>query len=130
VWASDLPRIEIYGTEGTLSVPDPNTFGGPVRIRRHREAEWSEIPVLFPYTANSRGIGLADMAHALREDRPLRASSDLAYHVLEIMEAIHVASDQDAHVRLSSTCDRPALLRLDANSGAAVFGVNGDTVTG
>lgn len=117
VWASDLPRIEIYGTEGTLSVPDPNTFGGPVRLRRHRETEWSEQEIIFGYTVNSRGLGLADMAHALSDQRPHRASGALAYHVLEIMEAIHTASDGNAHVLLQSTCERPALLPQDAVPG-------------
>lgn len=118
VWAADLPRMEIYGTEGTLSVPDPNTFGGPVRIRRHREAAWTEVPLEFAYSTNSRGLGLADMAHALRAGRAHRASGELAYHVLEIMESIHTASDSDQHVHLQSTCARPALLPQDAPVGA------------
>ena len=69
VWAAELPRIEIYGTEGTLSVPDPNTFGGPVRVRRAGASEWSEIPLTHGYAENSRGIGVADMAYALRSGR-------------------------------------------------------------
>jgi predicted dehydrogenase len=117
VWSADLPRIEIYGTEGTLSVPDPNTFGGPVRIRRLRENNWSEVPILYPYTANSRGLGVADMAHAIETGRPHRASGELAFHVLDIMESIHVASEQDAHVTLSSCCERPAPFPLDAVPG-------------
>ncbi|MEX1019166.1 MAG: Gfo/Idh/MocA family oxidoreductase [Litorilinea sp.] len=117
VWTSDLPRIEIYGTEGTMSVPDPNTFGGPVRIRRHREAEWIDVPLRFPYTTNSRGLGLADMAHALVDGRVHRASGELAFHVLEIMEAIHRASDDDRHIQLASTCSRPAPLIPDAAPG-------------
>jgi predicted dehydrogenase len=117
VWSAELPRIEIYGTQGTLSVPDPNTFGGPVRLRRAGSSEWQEIPIPFHYTANSRGIGVADMAHALRSGRPHRASGDLAYHVLEIMEAIHVASDQGAHQQLSSSLTRPAALPLDLLPG-------------
>lgn len=117
VWASDLPRIEIYGTEGTMSVPDPNTFGGPVRIKQHRAPEWTEFPIDFPYTSNSRGLGLADMAHALREGRPHRASGELAFHVLEIMEAIHVASDANQHQLLQSTCARPAPLNPNAPQG-------------
>ena len=42
VWAANLPRIEIYGTEGSLVVPDPNTFGGAVMVRRAGAQEWSE----------------------------------------------------------------------------------------
>jgi predicted dehydrogenase len=114
----ELPRIEIYGTEGTLSVPDPNTFGGPVRIRRAGSKEWSDLPLTHPYTANSRGLGVADLAYALRSGRKHRASGELAFHVLEIMEAIHVASDGAAHVTLQSTCERPAPLPLGLPPGA------------
>lgn len=117
VWSAELPRIEIYGTHGTLSVPDPNTFGGPVRLRRAGSSEWQEIPIPFHYTANSRGIGVADMAHALCSGRNHRASGDLAYHVLEIMEAIHVASDQGQHQQLASTIERPAAFPLDMTLG-------------
>lgn len=117
VWSAELPRIEIYGTQGTLSVPDPNTFGGPVRLRRAGSTEWQEIPIPFQYTANSRGIGVADMAHAIASGRDHRASGDLAYHVLEIMETIHVASDKGQHQMLASTVARPAIFPLDMTLG-------------
>lgn len=117
VWAAELPRIEIYGTHGSLSVPDPNTFGGPVRLRRAGSNEWQEIPIPYPYTANSRGLGVADMAHALRSGRPHRANGAVAYHVLEIMEAIHVASAEGRHVPLASTCTRPAAFPLGMMPG-------------
>ena len=83
--AAQLPRIEIYGTEGTLSVPDPNTFGGPVRISKGKE--WLDVPLTHGYTENSRSIGVADMANAIRSGRPHRASGELALHVLDAMEA-------------------------------------------
>src|SRR5690606_19919273 len=73
VWGGNVPHIEIYGTEGTLSVPDPNGFGGPVRIRRAGAREWSEVPHTHGYSENSRGLGVADMAYALRTGRPHRA---------------------------------------------------------
>ena len=78
VWAAELPRIEIYGAEGTLSVPDPNTFGGPVRIHRHGRQGWSEVPLTHGYAENSRGAGVADMAYALRSGRPLPAQAKAA----------------------------------------------------
>ncbi len=112
VWASQLPRIEIYGTEGTLSVPDPNTFGGPVRIRRAGASEWSEIPLTHAYATNSRGVGVADMAYALRSGRPHRANGELAYHVLDIMQAFYDASQEGRHIELSSACRHPAPLPL------------------
>ena len=109
-WAADLPRIEIYGTQGTLSVPDPNTFGGPVRVRRAGADAWSEIPLTHIYAENSRGLGVADMAHAIRSNRPHRANGELAFHVLDIMCAIHDSSDQGQHIDLESSCTRPAPL--------------------
>lgn len=107
VQASTLPWIEIYGTAGTLAAPDPNTFGGPVRVRLSTESEWTEIPVARPYTENSRGLGLADMAEGIRTGRMHRANGALAYHVLDIMHAIHDASTDGHHVLLESTCERP-----------------------
>jgi predicted dehydrogenase len=118
VWASELPRIEVYGTEGTLSVPDPNTFGGPVRVRGHgKDAAWREVPLSHPYAENSRGLGVADMAAALLSGRPHRASGSLAYHVLDVMHAIHDASREGRHVVLESTCDQPAPLPADLQEG-------------
>jgi predicted dehydrogenase len=112
VCAAELPRIEIYGTEGSMSVPDPNGFGGPVKIRRLGAQEWKEVPLAFGYADNSRGIGVADMANAIRSGRPHRASGELAFHVLDIMCAIHEASDQGKHVNLTTTCAKPAPLPL------------------
>jgi predicted dehydrogenase len=112
VWAAQLPRIEIYGSEGSLSVPDPNGFGGPVRVRRAEAEEWSEVPLTHGYARNSRGVGLADMAYGLRSGRPHRCNGELAYHVLDIMHAFHDASREGRHVELESTCERPAALPL------------------
>lgn len=109
-WHHHLPRIEIYGTEGSLSVPDPNTFGGPVYVRHATDKEWREVPLIHGYTKNSRGIGLADMAAAIHLGVPHRASGELAYHVLDIMQSFHEASTQGRHIELSSTCERPAPL--------------------
>jgi predicted dehydrogenase len=113
VWAHALPFVEIYGTKGSLSLPDPNTFGGKVRLRRSRQPEWEDVPLTHAYVENSRGLGVADMAYALRSGRPHRASGEMAYHVLDIMHAIHDASEQDRHVSLKSRCQRPAPMVAD-----------------
>lgn len=107
VQAADLPRIEIYGTEGTLSVPDPNTFGGPVKFNRSRSDEWMEIPVLHQSVEPGRGTGVADMAAAIQQNRPHRASGELAYHVLDLMYGVHDASSEGRHIDVQSTCKRP-----------------------
>ena len=109
VWSQNLPRIEIYGSEGTLSVPDPNHFGGPVRIKRAGAKDWSEIP-LTHHSEVLRGIGVADLAHALRSGRAQRASGALAWHVLDLMHAILDSSVSGQHVAIQSSAARPAPL--------------------
>jgi predicted dehydrogenase len=107
---TELPHIEIYGSAGTLRVPDPNTFGGPVKLRRAGSKEWEEITLTHRYTENGRGLGVADMAHAILTGDPHRASGELAYHVLEAMHGFHDASAEGKHYIMQSTCSRPALL--------------------
>jgi len=110
VGVSESPRLEIFGSAGTLRLPDPNTFGGPVWFRRAGAAEWSEIPLIYKHAENSRGLGVADMAAGIQSGRPHRANGDMAYHVLDIMHSIYAASETGRHVDLASTCERPAPL--------------------
>jgi len=117
VWAHNLPCIEIYGTDGSLSVPDPNTFGGPVKVRRRGMNSWSELPLTHGYAENSRSLGLADLAYALRSGRPQRASGEMCNHILDIMHAIHDASNQGRHIEVTSTCTQPAPLPLGLTGG-------------
>ncbi len=116
IWAANLPRIEIYGADGTLSVPDPNIFGGPVRLYRADEREWQQVPHTHS-TDVGRGIGVADMAYALRYGRKHRPSGELAYHVLDLMHAFHDASREERHIHLQSTCERPAPLPVGLAPG-------------
>ena len=117
VWAANLPRIEIYGSEGSLSVPDPNTFGGPVQIRRAGGKDWEDVELTHGYAENSRGIAVADMAAAVASGRAHRASGEMAYHVLDIMHAFHDASDAGKHIELESTCERPAAMPTGLGAG-------------
>jgi hypothetical protein len=91
-----------------MLVPDPNNFGGEIRIWRAGAKEWASIPLAFGYSENARGVGAADMAKAIVSGRPHRASGELAYHVLEAMHGFHDASEQGAHYQMRSTCTRPA----------------------
>ena len=109
VWATEQPHIEIYGTEGTLLVPDPDRFEGPVRISRRRKG-WKQMPLRGEYASNHRGIGVADMAHALLSGRPHRASAEMAYHVLDTAVSLAESADKGAHVTVESRCQRPAPL--------------------
>ncbi len=117
VWAASLPAIEIYGAEGTLSVPNPGGFAGPACVRLAGAEEWREIPVTHGYADQNRGLGVADMAYALRSGRLHRASGELAFHVLDIMESFTDASEQGRYVDLSSTCERPAMLPVGLRPG-------------
>lgn len=110
VWASNVPCIEVYGTEGTLAVPDPNGFGGTVRVKRFDENDWREIPLTHGFAENARGVGVADLASAIAAGRPHRASGDLAYHVLDAMEGFLDAGQSGRRYDLVTTVERPAAL--------------------
>jgi predicted dehydrogenase len=118
VWATQLPCIEIYGSEGSLSCPDPNTFGGPVRVRRAGASDWSDVPLSHCYADQFRGLGVADMAAAMRSGRPHRANGKLAYHVLDLMHAFHDASREGKYIDLSSGSERPAPMPMTLAPGA------------
>ena len=109
VWHHGLPHLEIYGSEGSLRAPDPNWFGGVVQARRAADAEWRTIPLTHS-DAVSRGIGVADLAMGLAHDRPHRAGGELAYHVLDVMQAFLEAAESGRHVDIESCCERPAAL--------------------
>jgi len=131
VWDSELPRIEVYGTEGTLCIPDrdpiqgPNVFGGSVLVRTRERSrwrgiprpkgleEWDSLPVGIAFSENSRGLGLADMSYAIANKRPHRANDRLAFHVLEIALALLEAAERGGTKEISSTCERPEPLPED-----------------
>jgi len=102
--------LEVYGTEGTLIVPDPNRFEGPVGYLK-KGGQFEDQPTTQPYAdGNYRSIGIADLAHAIRSGRPHRANGDLALHVLEVMEAFHTASAEGRTIRITTATERPAPL--------------------
>jgi predicted dehydrogenase len=111
----DVPRhkhvpIEIYGELGSLIVPDPNYFGGRIEFATASE-DWREVPTRHAYAdGNYRILGVADMAQAIRANRPHRSSGALAFHVLEVMEAFQASSDTGAAVKITTRPDRPTPL--------------------
>ena len=101
------PPIEIYGTAGSLQIPDPNFFGGSVRLIR-TGGQWADVAHTHSYgDGNYRGIGLADMAAAMATETPHRASGNLAFHVLEVLQAIVSKAAGDTSFEIKSTCERP-----------------------
>lgn len=117
VWQHRHGNMELYGTEGSLAVPDPNRFGGTVALAKRREP-WSDVALSHGFAdGNFRAIGLADMARAIRSGRPHRCSGALAYHVLEVMEAFGRSSDEGRTIAIESRCERPAALRARSALG-------------
>jgi len=99
-------RLEIYGSEGTLSVPDPNGFGGPVKLLRPGAGN-EEIAIdEFDYAGNSRALGLADMAKSIQTNREARCDCSQTLHVLEIMTAFERSSDAQAFEPIKSKYTR------------------------
>ncbi|MEI9418157.1 Gfo/Idh/MocA family protein [Mesorhizobium sp. Cs1321R2N1] len=120
--------IELHGTEGSLRLPDPDTFGGTVSLSE-RGAEWKDFasegelygdrnwPYAAPNRANYRMLGVADLVHSLRTGATPRASGNLALHVLEIMEAILHSGETKSSVAIAGDVVQPALLSEDEARG-------------
>lgn len=132
IWNSKRPRLEIYGTEGSLQNPDPNYFGGNPEIAL-RGGEWEAVPISqFAFgqpnrttifgqeVADYRAVGLIDMAIAIREARPHRANAELAYHVLEVLESLEQSHQRQCHIEIVSQCSKPAPLPF--GTGEEVLG--------
>jgi len=119
VWGSELPRIEIYGTEGTLDLPDPNSLGGPVRIRKAGSSDWQDVQLTHSHSDGGKwGIGVADMAHAILSGRPHRATGEQAFHVLDVMHGFLDASRDGKHYQPVSTMSRPSPVPLGMREDA------------
>lgn len=111
VWAHHLPRLEVYGSKGSLSAPDPNRFDGDVLLRRAGDLSWITAPPAHRQRLG-RGAGVSELAYAVESGRPHRAAAELAYHVLDVMCALQESARLGAHVAVSSRCQRPAPLPL------------------
>ncbi len=98
-----LPNVEIYGTNGSLKVPDPNNFGGSVQLATLDNKSFTEQPLISEYSKNCRGLGLVDTIKAIEENRLNCASGELALHVLEVMESIYISAREEKSVKIEST---------------------------
>ena len=141
VWLSKLPMFEIFGSEGTLQVPDPNMFGGPVQILRgnsmvdsvegmdvgeavekiHSEEMFDffkEVPLLYNKSEdNMRGLGLLDMAYSIVEGREHRTNTDLVYHVTEALLSFDIAAKTGEVYKMKSTCKQPKPIPTGLKNG-------------
>ncbi len=117
IWGHHLPYIEIHGEKGSLSVPDPNRFDGAAQTVVGGQRAWADRPLTHT-TDIGRGAGVADMAYAIQSGRPHRASGDLAFHVLDIMQALEESAAQGAHIDIYSTLDQPLAVPAGLAAGA------------
>lgn len=104
-------RFEIYGTEGTLIVPDPNYFGGPIQLLRPEDGEFKQMPLVFDYAENSRALGLADMAKAIQTGRDIRAGLNQIHHVLEVLTSFERSSISGTSVSIKTRYIRNAAMK-------------------
>ena len=108
--------ITIFGTGGTLQIPDPNGFVGPVKLRKNEDAEFAELPPVFPHQYE-RSVGLADMAVAIKKGRPVRAGGDQAFAVLDLMLGFLDSSRDGKAYQPVTKYVRPAALPANAAFG-------------
>ncbi len=106
---TETTGITVFGTEGILYMPDPNRFGGEVKLQK-LQSEPIVFPLTHGYQKNSRGIGAAEMAWSMLKGRLHRANMYLAQSVFETAHAIETASAEKRVVTLESTFERPAAL--------------------
>lgn len=121
IWYSTLPKMEIYGTEGTLTLPDPNMSDGKAAVFRKEqviagtygiqsEQKSYELPLRDQSVAEyTRGTGVAEMVRAIEAGRKNRADADLAIHILEVIQGMMKSSGNGACYRMQTTCEQPAL---------------------
>ncbi|OHV76659.1 Gfo/Idh/MocA family protein [Rhizobium sp. LCM 4573] len=124
VWSHRHANMELYGTEGSLFVPDPNFFGGVVEASgRNKDIQPLE-PWDHPFgkfnqespqgpRANYRTAGLADMAVAIIDGRDARCSLDRALHGVDVMTSILKSGEERRFIELSTTCTQPAALGIE-----------------
>ena len=118
-------HMELYGTKGSVVVPDPNMFGGPVLLSHELGSQWQEFSVEDKYLgktniinhsgrsneapkqSNYRGIGLSEMIYSIENNKKHRCNGELALHVLDIIESTIIASETKKEINLRSTCNQP-----------------------
>ncbi|HTI01110.1 MAG TPA: Gfo/Idh/MocA family oxidoreductase [Acidisoma sp.] len=107
-------QVELYGLDGSLVTPDPNNFSGPVELYKRGEEAWERVPDDHPYdrpthdyAGGLRGLGAAEMAHALQHGRPHRVSAELAMHALDVMTGFQRSAESGRTIAIETRCDRP-----------------------
>ena len=104
--------LELHGTDGVISFPDPNGFDGPVRMRRGRDG-WQEVPFVARGDRDARGIGLHELVEAIAAGRPERASGSLGLHVVDVARGILVSAAESRIVEIDSRISQPEAMPVE-----------------
>jgi len=104
---NEKPQIVMYGTEGILYMPDPNVFGGQVKVIMKGQTEPVALPPTHAFHENSRGIGPAELAWSLRRGRKPRTSKEMAFHGLELLLGLYKSCETKQFYQMTSTFKRP-----------------------
>ncbi|MBT4645752.1 MAG: Gfo/Idh/MocA family oxidoreductase, partial [Pelagibacteraceae bacterium] len=133
IWKHNKSHIELYGDKGSLSVPDPNMFGGELLKCASKGGEWESIPTTHmnlgkynieknhervnedPTVANYRGIGVSEMIDSIKKGKKNRCSGELSLHVLDIMDSILESGKSRKKVNLRSECEKPEYFSEEEN---------------
>jgi predicted dehydrogenase len=116
IFSATAPKIEIYGQKGTMVLPDPNHFSGPVMIRRYKDKEWRQIIQFVEYDDYGRGIGVMDMIKAIESNKTHKASAELAYHVTDIILTMDEAAEAKRELKVASFVEKPDGCYMDQDS--------------
>jgi predicted dehydrogenase len=119
---NEKPQITVFGTDGILYLPDPNQFGGEVKVVLKGHSEPVTLPGTHAFSKNSRGIGPAELAWALRNGRRPRTSKEMAFHGLELLLGLYKSCETRQFYTMTSTFERPAPIPrgyVDENYGCS-----------
>lgn len=116
IFSATAPKIEVYGEKGTMVLPDPNMFEGPVMVRRYKDKEWRAMPQFVEYRDYGRGIGVMDMVKAIEKDRLHKASAELAYHVTDVIFTMDEAAKAKRECTVTSCVVQPEGCYMDQDS--------------
>ncbi len=111
-WEADMPFLRVYGTEGSMDVPDLNKYEGPILVRNNK-GEVTEYPLQFGFTENSRGMGLSDMANAMRNGVTYRANADFGLHIAEVLCDIQKSAVDSKEYVIENKCEIPEQLPMN-----------------
>jgi len=136
MWKSDLPAMQMYGTDGVLICPNPNTMSGPIKLLKADEFKafveskegmiprlgaiygpqsfelFREIDTVAPRIGNERGLGVTDMADAILTGGKPRVSADLCRHVTEAINAFNVSVETGLPYKMTTTFEQPEAMQF------------------